>query len=79
MEGDRYCVECCHYDGEHRYCEHWERYMPPLFKMTPEHDCPHWDDLFDWADREFSASRAEWERKTAIVKRNAALLEKLGR
>lgn len=78
MNGDRYCVECAFYDGTHKHCEKWNRTMPPLFKMTPEHDCPYYIDLFDWADQEFSASRAEWKKKMDAMNRNAALLEKLG-
>lgn len=78
MDDDRYCVECAFYDGRHYHCEKWNRTMPPMFRMTPEHDCPYWIDLFDWAEAQSAVGRAEMERRMDEMRRSRINLS-LGR
>lgn len=49
MGEKRLCLYCYHMDPLTHHCDHWQRKIPPMTEMTPEHTCPHYEDLFDAA------------------------------
>jgi len=55
----RSCSDCYHCDIDRRWCKQYNCAVPTTLVHPDDRDCPHFEDYFDRADREFVLRQIE--------------------